>query len=416
MGRDEEHEGEPSIVIVADADAVGAAGAGYVSESVRAAVADRGRADIALTGGSTPEAMYRHLVAPSLRDRVDWSRVHLWWGDDRFVRRADRLSNVRIADERLRAPGGLPIPASNVHPFPVDRALDDGLGAGWCAATYAAEVVATLPSVDGWPAFDLVLVGIGADGHLLSVFPGSSAVASDRVGLAIPAPSHIEPHVERVTLNPAILGAAASVLATATGMGKAEVIARILQTPRDPATLPGVLARRSAATWILDRGSASRLGGPSGGPKAIVLRRATSADADAIGDVWIAAFDATYDFPAAHTEEQIRDWIGSLLLTETETWVAEQGEAGIVGFMSLTDDMIDQLYIRPGATGHGIGGRLVALAKTRRPGGLDLYTFQVNAGARRFYERHGFVAIAFGDGAGNEERQPDVRYRWVPEP
>jgi len=154
----------------------------------------------------------------------------------------------------------------------------------------------------------------------------------------------------------------------------------------------------------------------SGRPIDALLRRAEAADADAIGDIWIAAFGATYAFPAAHTEEQIREWIGHHLLNETETWVAEEDGADIIGFLSLTDDMLDQLYVRPGSTGHGIGGRLVTLAKTRRPRGLDLYTFAVNAGARRFYERHGFVAIAFGDGSGNEERQPDVRYRWTPEP
>jgi 6-phosphogluconolactonase len=261
VDRDGQRDGEPAVVIVADADAVGATAARHVVEAVAAVLAERARADIALTGGSTPEATYRHLVAPSLRDRVDWSRVHLWWGDDRYVPRADPLSNVRLADERLRAPAGLPIPAVNVHPFPVDRALGDGLGAGWCAATYAAEVVATLPSVDGWPSFDLILVGIGADGHLLSVFPGSSALASDRIGLAIPAPSHIEPHVERVTLNPAVVGSAKAVLATAAGAPKAEVVARILEGPRDPAALPGVLARCSTATWILDLESAAGLTG-----------------------------------------------------------------------------------------------------------------------------------------------------------
>ena len=113
--------------------------------------------------------------------------------------------------------------------------------------------------VDGWPAFDLLLVGIGGDGHLLSVFPGSPALTSDRVGLAIPAPTHIEPHVERVTLNPAILGVAGQLLALAVGQGKAEVVARILEGPRDPAALPGVLARRSTATWLLDVAAAALL-------------------------------------------------------------------------------------------------------------------------------------------------------------
>lgn len=203
--------------------------------------------------------MYRCLLDSDLAARVPWDRVHLWWGDDRFVPRSDPLSNVFLADEGLLAPGGIPIPGDHVHPFPTDQAIEGGLGAQWCATTYATEVVSALPLVDGWPAFDLLLVGIGGDGHLLSVFPGSPALTSDRVGLAIPAPTHIEPHVERVTLNPAILGVAGQLLALAVGQGKAEVVARILEGPRDPAALPGVLARRSTATWLLDVAAAALL-------------------------------------------------------------------------------------------------------------------------------------------------------------
>ena len=76
---------------------------------------------------------------------------------------------------------------------------------------------------------------------------------------------------------------------------------------------------------------------------------------------------------------------------------------------------LDQLYLAPEWTGRGIGSRLVELAKQRRPAGLDLFTFQVNDGARRFYERHGFTAIWFGDGSENEEGQPDLRYAWRPD-
>jgi 6-phosphogluconolactonase len=251
--------GEPEIVVVADAHALSVRSADRVAGAIRAALAERGRADVALTGGSTPRAMYRRLLEPGMAERFSWDRVHLWWGDDRFVPRADPLSNLSLADEALLAKGGIPIPAGNVHPFPIDRALAQGQTARWCAATYATEVAGVLPDVDGWPAFDLVLVGIGGDGHLLSVFPGSPGLTSDRLGLAIPAPSHIEPQVERVTLNPAILGAARAVLATATGAGKAAVIARILDGPRDVAALPGGLARRSGATWILDRAAAADL-------------------------------------------------------------------------------------------------------------------------------------------------------------
>lgn len=251
--------GEPELLVGADPAAVAHAAAVGLVDRVLVGVAARGRADVALTGGSSPRTMYRCLLDSDLAARVPWDRVHLWWGDDRFVPRSDPLSNVFLADEGLLAPGGIPIPGDHVHPFPTDQAIEGGLGAQWCATTYATEVVSALPLVDGWPAFDLLLVGIGGDGHLLSVFPGSPALTSDRVGLAIPAPTHIEPHVERVTLNPAILGVAGQLLALAVGQGKAEVVARILEGPRDPAALPGVLARRSTATWLLDVAAAALL-------------------------------------------------------------------------------------------------------------------------------------------------------------
>jgi 6-phosphogluconolactonase len=410
--------GEPEVFVARDSDALADGAAVRLVEWLVEGVAVRGRADVALTGGSTPRAMYRRLLDRQLRDRVDWQRVHLWWGDDRFVPRADPLSNASLADEALLAPDGIPIPRANVHPFPTDRAIQEGLGPGWCAATYAAEVVAALPAVDGWPSFDILLVGIGGDGHLLSVFPRSPALSSDLVGLAIPAPMHIEPHVERVTLNPAIVVTARRVLAMAAGAAKAGVVAAILEGPRDPAALPGVLARRSTATWVMDPPAASALGRATvkgdAGADEMLLRPATTSDSGEVAEVWLAAFAATYDFPHAHTDDEVRSWIRDELVPGSETWLAIDPDGSIAGFMALGSDLLDHLYVRPDRTGRGIGSRFVGLAKSLRPAGLDLYTFQVNTGARRFYERHGFRVVDVDDGGRNEEGQPDVRYRWLP--
>jgi GNAT superfamily N-acetyltransferase len=145
-----------------------------------------------------------------------------------------------------------------------------------------------------------------------------------------------------------------------------------------------------------------------GGPD---LRRAVASDAGAVAAIHVAAFRATYDFPLAHTDEEVRAWVADHLLPETETWVAEN-DGRVVAFCSLRDGWLEQLYVAPGHTGGGIGSSLVRLAQERRPDGLQLWTFQVNAGARRFYERHGFHVVELTDGAGNEERQPDVRYAW----
>jgi GNAT superfamily N-acetyltransferase len=92
------------------------------------------------------------------------------------------------------------------------------------------------------------------------------------------------------------------------------------------------------------------------------------------------------------------------------------GRDRIVGLAVVGSGELDQLYVVPDRLGRGIGRRLLEIAKQRSPDGLGLYTFQVNERARRFYERNGFVAVAFGDGTGNEEGQPDVRYVWQPPP
>jgi ribosomal protein S18 acetylase RimI-like enzyme len=152
---------------------------------------------------------------------------------------------------------------------------------------------------------------------------------------------------------------------------------------------------------------------PGSGGNAVEIRRATSADAGAIADVYLASFHATYTFPLAHTDDEVRRWIREHVGGDWDTWVAV--EAGrVVAMMVVGPGELDQLYVAPDRLGSGIGRRLLDTAKERWPDGLTLYTFQVNERARRFYERNGFVAEAFGDGTGNEERQPDVRYAWHP--
>lgn len=145
----------------------------------------------------------------------------------------------------------------------------------------------------------------------------------------------------------------------------------------------------------------------------IVIRPARAADAEAIAEVWLAAFRETYAFPPAHTDAEVRSWVRTGLLPATDTWVAAVGDR-VVAFMSLRGRTVEQLYVRRPWTRHRIGSRLLSVAKERRPSGLELWTFQINAGARRFYERHGFVVVEMTDGSANEEHQPDVRYAWNP--
>ena len=144
----------------------------------------------------------------------------------------------------------------------------------------------------------------------------------------------------------------------------------------------------------------------------VVLRRATLEDADAVADVYLRSFHRTYQFPLAHTDERVRDWIRDVVIPASETWAAVDADGHVVGMMVLDDAELDQLYVAQGWTGRGIGSRFIELAKRLRPAGLSLYTFQVNERARRFYERHGFVLVDESDGSRNEEHQPDVRYAW----
>lgn len=264
--------GEPEIVVVADADAAAEVAARRIAVILADAVAARGRAQWATTGGSAPAAIYRHLIASPLRDVVPWEAVHVWWGDDRFVPVDHPESNVKAFDDiMLGIAGGeegtavgqampLPIPPGNVHPFPTAEAIAETRGAAWCATTLGDTLrAAGLEEVGGWPVFDLMFIGIGPDGHLLSAFPGSSAFDSPDLALAIPAPTHIGPHIERVTLNPAVIGVARSVLVVVHGADKADGIAAIFGPERDPRRWPGQLARRAGATWIIDEAAAAAL-------------------------------------------------------------------------------------------------------------------------------------------------------------
>jgi ribosomal protein S18 acetylase RimI-like enzyme len=147
----------------------------------------------------------------------------------------------------------------------------------------------------------------------------------------------------------------------------------------------------------------------------IRIRPADAEDAEAIGDLWLDSFRATYPFPPAYPDEDVRRWLREEVVPRGETFVAVQPDGLIVGFMALRAEDLDQLYVRPGHFDRGIGSRLLALAKELRPKGLWLYTFQVNEHARAFYERRGFRVVSFGTGEHNEEHQPDVRYAWTPD-
>jgi len=140
-------------------------------------------------------------------------------------------------------------------------------------------------------------------------------------------------------------------------------------------------------------------------------RRARAADAAGVAEVWLRSRRASHAIPPpVHTDDDVRAWFATVVLPHRETWVIDNGRV-VVALIVLDGGWVDQLYVDPMHTGEGLGSRLLDLAKELRPGGLDLWTFQANDGARRFYERRGFVAVATTEG-DNEEGAPDVRYHW----
>lgn len=261
-----------AIRVLPDAAAVSAAAAAFIADHLAAAISARGVAHWCSTGGSAAPGCYRALRMPPLRDAVDWTRVHTWWGDDRFVPSGHPLCNVLPFEQILLASGGddsgsdtaggvgVDIPASNIHSIPSWEAIGRGEGPAWVAARYEAQIRALgpPPDSDGIPVFDLVLLGVGPDGHILSVFPGSDVWDSTALCVAVPAPTHVEPHVERVTMHPRILVPARAVLLAAAGRSKAAVLGRAL-AGGDVRELPVRATMTPNATWLLDKAAASSL-------------------------------------------------------------------------------------------------------------------------------------------------------------
>ncbi|MEU9325614.1 GNAT family N-acetyltransferase [Streptomyces canus] len=146
----------------------------------------------------------------------------------------------------------------------------------------------------------------------------------------------------------------------------------------------------------------------------VVIRRAMASDASATADVYLRSFAAALPTVVRpRSDDEVRAYIRDVVVPSRETWVAV-AEEQVVGLMVIAGDLLSQLYLDPDWRGRGIGDRFVARAKERSPRGLSLWTFQVNKPAHRFYERHGFVEAERTDGSGNEEREPDVRYVWLP--
>jgi 6-phosphogluconolactonase len=252
---------DTTVIVCPDRQHIAERAVDLLVDGLRAAIARRGEAHLALTGGSSAEALFGALCSGDRSQRVDWGRVHVWQGDERFVPWSHPDSNWSAARRGwLDHPDGPAIPAGQLHPIPVDEAIASGRDVAWAAERYSGTLTTLLPQVEGLPAFDVVLLGVGSDGHILSTFPGTVDPATEApAAMAVEAPTHIKPHVARVTLAPHLLRVAGLVIVMVPGTAKADVVAACFSALRDPVRLPAQQAVRPNAVWLLEPGSAAGL-------------------------------------------------------------------------------------------------------------------------------------------------------------
>ncbi|MEJ8281558.1 6-phosphogluconolactonase [Pseudonocardia spirodelae] len=213
---------------------------------------------VVLTGGGVGIALLRDVASSAARHAVDWSRVDLFWGDERFVPADDDERNDRQAREALL--DALPLDPARVHPMPAAPAGGGTRDDATAAAARYADLLAELarPEEDGIPAFDITLVGMGEEGHTLSVFPDSPAV-HERAATVVAVFDCPKPPPTRISLTLAAARRSREVWVVAAGKGKAPAVAGALTgTPQTELPVGG--ARGTGRTrWLLDTGSASDL-------------------------------------------------------------------------------------------------------------------------------------------------------------
>lgn len=227
----------PEQIIIESRPALAGAAADWIASAIATAVAERGSCAIALSGGNTPRAVYARLARRT--GDVPWDRLSVYFGDERCVPPHHPDSNFHMADDMLLR--HVPIPRSQIF----------RMAGEWRDADAAArEYAALLPE-----HLDVLLLGMGMDGHTASLFPGAPAL-DERERLVVAAVSPVPPR-ERLTITPPVLERARRIAVIVAGADKAPVVERALEGRVDPRTLPVQLAR--SGTWFLDRDAAALL-------------------------------------------------------------------------------------------------------------------------------------------------------------
>jgi 6-phosphogluconolactonase len=241
----------PHVLVYADADAVAEATGARLLLATSDAVALRGRADIVLTGGTVGIELLRRAASSALAGMIDWTSVHVWWGDERFVPAGSPDRNEGQAQEALL--GSIPLPEENIHRVGAASEFDSAEDA---AAAYGHEIAA-----HGSPQWDVALFGMGPDGHVASLFPGhpafvAGALAAQTQADAIAVHDSPKPPPTRVTLSLAAVNRAREVWIVAAGAEKAPAVAEALRGD----TLPAGHVHGSERTmWLVDAAAATRI-------------------------------------------------------------------------------------------------------------------------------------------------------------
>jgi 6-phosphogluconolactonase len=240
---------EPEVRVFADLDSLSKAAAELFVAECKSSLAERPKFQVVLSGGGTPAGLYGLLAGSPFREQVDWSRTEFYWGDERCVPAEDLQSNYRQASDLLLA--HVAVPASNIHR--VRSELDPDLAAEDYARVLQQHA---MPPLD-WPRFDLVLLGMGEDGHTASLFPGSPPEA-DTATLAVNGHYQNRP-AWRVTLTPKVINSARSVVFLVSGSAKAGVLAEVLYGDKRLQALPAqrIHPMDGRLTWMIDRGAAA---------------------------------------------------------------------------------------------------------------------------------------------------------------
>ena len=242
---------KPDIRIFEDLSALSQAAAAMFIEACAQAVRERGRGLAALSGGNTPLSLYKLLCQTPYTEQIDWQNLHFFWGDERCVPPEDLDSNYRQADDVLLS--HVPVPPDHVHRVLGEKEPADA------AIAYALTLMSFASPPLDWPRFDLVLLGMGDDGHTASLFPGSEV---DPPGPAVAVTAHYQGRpANRVTLTPRVINASRRVLFLVSGESKSQTLADVLNGKSDPALLPSQRIRPTDGEliWMLDRAAASRL-------------------------------------------------------------------------------------------------------------------------------------------------------------